>query len=78
MGRRRSRSLRRAARVRVCASIGFALGSPILRRIAFFESSAAFSRVPPMPTPTTSGGHGFGPADSHGIHDELLDAFDAV
>ena len=29
---------------------------------AFFASSAHFSNVPPIPTPTTIGGHAFGPA----------------
>ena len=29
---------------------------------AFFASRAHFSNVPPTPTPTTTGGHAFGPA----------------
>ena len=29
---------------------------------AFFANNAHFSNVPPMPTPTTTGGHALGPA----------------
>src|SRR3989442_484128 len=44
------------------SSCGSGLGEPSSRNSAFFERIAAFSNVPPMPTPRMSGGHASGPA----------------
>ena len=44
------------------ATSGIGLGRPMSRSSASLASSAAFSIVPPMPTPSTSGGHGLPPA----------------
>src|SRR5262245_34026043 len=38
-------------------------GLPSSRNSAFLDRMAAFSNVPPMPTPRISGGHASGPAD---------------
>ena len=49
-----------------CCSISAYLGSGLLvsidLKVAFLASCAAFSNVPPIPTPTTIGGQGLGPA----------------
>src|SRR2546430_17667319 len=56
----------RFARSRTSRSIapiaGSGFGEPSSRNSAFLDRIAAFSNVPPTPTPTMSGGHASGPA----------------
>src|SRR3990172_1478261 len=44
------------------ASSGLGFGLPSSRKRAFFDRIAAFSKVPPIPTPAISGGQASGPA----------------
>ena len=44
---------------------------PISRVRAFFAMNAAYSMVPPMPTPTTVGGQGLPPAEAYQLLPEL-------
>ena len=53
---------RRAAPARGASSMGSGFGLPISRNSAFLDRIAAFSKVPPMPTPRISGGQASGPA----------------
>src|SRR6266850_60636 len=57
-----SRLARPSSSFSIASRVGSALAEPTSRSSAFFDRSAAFSNVPPMPTPRTSGGHASGPA----------------